>query len=118
MIINLNEPPSLLRNDVTSRNHWLKLKLVGTKSNRSAIGARVLVSHQGKKSVQSLTSQSSYLSSNDPRLHFGLGASRVADVEIHWPSGTTEHLRNVVADRLVTVKEGAGIVASTRLHAA
>src|SRR2546425_3811447 len=65
LIMNMNEPPSLLRNDAPGQNHWLKLKLVGTNSNRSAIGARVLVRYGKKVQAQQLLSQSSYLSSND-----------------------------------------------------
>src|SRR5271156_944997 len=74
LIVNMNEPPSLLRNDIRGTNHWLKVKLIGRLSNRSAIGARVLVHYGGKTQAQSVLSQSSYFSANDPRLHFGLGA--------------------------------------------
>ena len=73
--MNMNEPPSLLRNDVSGSGHWLKVKLVGVKSNRSAIGARVIASYGGRQQAQSLTAQTSYLSVNDPRLHFGLGTA-------------------------------------------
>ncbi len=112
LVMNQNEVPSLLRNDVPGDNHWLKVKLVGDKSNRSAIGARVLVRYGKKIQAQTVLSQSSYLSSNDPRLHFGLGADVVADVDIHWPNGFVERLNNVAADQLITVKEGAGILPS------
>jgi enediyne biosynthesis protein E4 len=110
VIMNMNEPPSLLRNDVPSGNHWLKVRLEGTRSNRSAIGARVLVRYGGKVQAQSVLSQSSYLSVNDPRLHFGLGSVTTADIEIHWPAGLTEAYRDVKANQLVTVREGQGIV--------
>src|SRR6266446_442045 len=73
LIINLNEPPSLLRNDVSGDHRWLKVQLIGTKSNRSAIGARALARYGGKQQVQEVISQSSYCSTNDHRLHFGLG---------------------------------------------
>src|SRR3989440_1289083 len=73
LIINQNEPPSLLRNDVTSGHHWIKIKLTGVKSNRSAIGARVTARYGGKVQAQEALSQSSYLSVNDSRVHFGLG---------------------------------------------
>jgi hypothetical protein len=110
LIVNLNEPPSLLRNDLRGANHWLKLKLEGTKSNRSAIGARVVV-HYGKKSqAQEVLSQSSFYSTNDSRLHFGLGSEKTANVVIRWPSGAHEELKDVAADQLIVVKEGAGIV--------
>ena len=110
LIMNMNEPPSLLRNDVAGGGHWLKVKLLGVKSNRSAIGARVIATYSGRKQVQAVTAQSSYLSVNDPRLHFGLGASQSADLEIWWPNGTRESVRSLPADRLVTIREGEGAV--------
>ena len=114
VIVNHNEPPSLLRNDVDGANHWLKVKLEGVQSNRSAIGARVTVRYGDKIQAQEVLSQSSYLSVNDRRLHFGLGAAAVADVEIRWPLGRTEKLPKVGADQLIEVKEGSGIVRSAR----
>jgi enediyne biosynthesis protein E4 len=111
LIVNMNEPPSLLRNDIKGTNHWIKVRLVGTRSNRSAIGARVLVHYNGKVQTQSLASQSSYFSSNDPRLHFGVGAASIADIEIFWPGGSVERLKSVAVDHLITVQEGKGIVA-------
>ncbi|HXW56979.1 MAG TPA: CRTAC1 family protein [Candidatus Cybelea sp.] len=112
LIVNMNEPPSLLRNDVRGSDHWLKVKLIGTKSNRSAIGARVLVRYGKKLQAQAVTSQASFFSANDPRLHFGLGAERTADIDVYWPSGHAEKLKAVAADQLVTIQEGAGIVPS------
>ncbi|MHB8486295.1 MAG: ASPIC/UnbV domain-containing protein [Candidatus Acidiferrales bacterium] len=112
LVVNLNEPPSLLRNDMRGSNHWLKVKLVGAKSNRSAIGARVLVRYGKKVQAQAVVSQSSYYSASDPRLHFGLGAERTADIEVHWPNGHLEVLKSIPSDQLVTIKEGAGIVPS------
>jgi enediyne biosynthesis protein E4 len=109
VIVNLNEPPSLLRNDVTGNNHWIKLKLIGVKSNRSAIGARVTVRYGDKRQAQEVLSQSSYLSVNDSRLHFGLGQVRQVDVEIRWPLGQIERLTEVPADQLIYVTEGSGI---------
>jgi enediyne biosynthesis protein E4 len=110
LIVNLNEPPSLLRNDLSGQNHWLKLKLQGTTSNRSAIGARVLMHYGGKVQAQSVMSQSSFYSASDLRVHFGLGASKVADIDIYWPNGALEHFKAVAADQLVTIAEGKGIV--------
>jgi enediyne biosynthesis protein E4 len=112
LIINLNEPPSLIRNDVTGSNSWLKVKLIGTKSNRSAIGGRVVVSAGGSTQTQEVQSQSSFLSCNDFRLHFGLGGNKSAEVKIRWPSGEWQTLTNVTANQLITVKEGSGIVPS------
>jgi enediyne biosynthesis protein E4 len=111
LIVNLSEPPSLLRNDLRGNHHWLKIKLMGTKSNRSAIGARIVVHYGTKKQAQEVMSQSSFYSSNDPRLHFGLGSATIADIEIRWPSGLQEKLKAVEADQLIVVKEGAGIIA-------
>jgi hypothetical protein len=110
LILNMNEPPSLLRNDLKGVNHWLKVKLIGTKSNRSAIGARLLVRYAGKTQAQAVLSQSSSYSCNDSRLHFGLGQATVADLVIHWPSGITEKHPNVKCDQLITIREGHGLV--------
>jgi len=110
LILNMNEPPSLLRNDLKGTHHWLKVKLVGTKTNRSAIGARVLAKYSGKVQAQEVLSQSSYYSCNDSRLHFGLGQATSVDLAIRWPSGATEKYLNVKCDQLVTIREGQGIV--------
>jgi len=110
VVVNLNEPPSLLRNDLTGKTHWIKVKLEGTKSNRSAIGARVLAHYGGKTQAQAVLSQSSFFSCNDPRLHFGLGTSVSADLEIFWPSGLQESYKGMSANRLLTIREGVGIV--------
>jgi enediyne biosynthesis protein E4 len=110
LVINLNEPPSLLRNDIRGDHHWLKIKLVGTKSNRSAIGARVVVHYAGKKQAQAVMSQSSFYSSNDPRLHFGLGATTTADVEVFWPSGIHQSFKVMPANQLAVIKEEGGIL--------
>jgi hypothetical protein len=110
LIVNLNEPPSLLRNDMRGKHHWLKVKLIGTTSNRSAIGARVTVRYGVKRQAQEVMSQSSFYSCNDPRLHFGLGTESTADLEVRWPSGLQEKFKGLAADQLVVIKEGAGIV--------
>jgi hypothetical protein len=110
LIMNVNEPPTLLRNDAPSGNHWIKVRLEGTKSNRSAIGARVVVRYAGKLQVQEVVSGCSFLSSNDPRLHFGLGAATTAEIEVRWPSGLVEHIHSAVANQLLTLREGAGQV--------
>jgi len=110
LIVNMNEPPSLLRNDVDAKQHWIKVKLEGVKSNRSAIGARVIAHYGGKKQVQAVVSQSSYYSCNDPRLHFGLGSVLSIDLEVFWPSGLYEVHKGLPADELVTLREGIGRV--------
>jgi enediyne biosynthesis protein E4 len=110
LVMNLNEPPSLLRNDVTGTNHWIKVKLIGTKSNRSAIGARVTAHYGGKVQAQEVLSQASFYSANDLRVHFGLGGADKVDFDIRWPNGATERIPNIAADRLVTIREGSGII--------
>ena len=110
LIVNLNEPPTLLRNDVSAAQHWLKVRLIGVHTNRSAIGARVVVETSTSTQTQELLSQSSFLSANDPRLHFGLGKDVSAAVRVRWTDGRWESLGNVAADQLITVKEGKGII--------
>jgi len=113
LIVNLNEPPSLLRNDFSGRSgNWIKVKLEGVRSNRSAIGARVLANYGGKTQAQALMSQSSFCSCNDPRLHFGLGTSDTVDIEVYWPSGLHEKFKQLPANQLVTLKEAVGQVAN------
>src|SRR5258708_37178745 len=112
MNVNPGAPPSLLRNDVSGNNHWLKVKLIGTKSNRSAIGARVVVKAGDTTQSQELMSQYSFLSSNDPRLHFGLGAATKAEIGVRWPNGDWQNIGDRAADQLITVKEGVGGVAN------
>jgi hypothetical protein len=110
VVVNLNEPPSLLRNDVTSRGHWLKVLLAGVKSNRSAIGARVVARYGERTQAQEVMAQSSFYSASDRRLHFGLGEATVAELTIRWPSGATEKVPGVAADQLVVIREGSGII--------
>ena len=107
-IMNMGEPPSLLRNETSNRNRWLKLKLIGTKSNRSAIGARTFVTAEGRRQRQEVLSQSSFYSQSDLRLHFGLGSATAADVEIYWPSGLKEAYRGVKSNQILTLQEGKG----------
>jgi enediyne biosynthesis protein E4 len=110
VVINMNEPPSLLKNDVTGGGHWLKVLLVGVQSNRSAIGARVTARYGGRTQAQEVMAQASFYSANDRRLHFGLGAASAADLAIRWPTGATETVPNVAADQLVVIREGSGIL--------
>jgi len=109
LVMNMNEPPSLLRNRYSGANNWLKVKTVGTKSNRTGLGALVLVSVGGHLQAQPVLSQSSYYSHNDLRLHFGLGQNKKAEkVEIRWPSGQVDVLKDVEANQLVIIKEAQG----------
>ncbi len=116
LVMNMNEPPLLLRNEyINKQSHpntnWLKLSLIGTKSNRSAIGARVQVQSGSRLQVQEVTSQSSYYSHNDERLHFGLGTQqRPVQIEIHWPSGQIETIKDIQVNQIVTIREGDGVL--------
>jgi len=116
LVINHNEPPSLLRNDVTGSNNALQILLTGVQSNRSAIGARVTARYGGKVQMQEVLSQASYLSANDHRLHFGLGQAATADLEIRWPLGRMEKLSNIPAGQLIHVTEGAGITKAVKFR--
>jgi hypothetical protein len=110
LVSNMNEPPSLLRNDVSGKNHWLKVLLVGVQTNRSAIGTRVTARYGSRRQAQEVSAQSSFYSTNDRRLHFGLGNESSADLTIRWTNGATETIPNVAADQLVVIREGAGII--------
>ena len=110
LIVNLNEAPSLLRNELSGDNHWLQVKLIGTMSNRSAIGARVTVRYGGKLQIQEVLSQSSFYSVSDRRLHFGLGSAPFVELEVRWPTGDAETFPKLAADRLLTIEEGSGVV--------
>jgi enediyne biosynthesis protein E4 len=106
VVMNMNEPPSLLHNETANENHWLSLKLVGTKSNRSAIGASVRLVSGGRPLRQDVLSQSSFYSQNDLRLHFGLGSAKAVDsVEVRWPSGIIQQVRGIRSDQIVTIRE-------------
>ena len=88
--------------------NWISLKLVGVKSNRSAIGSRVIVRYGGRQQAQEVMAQSSFYSANDRRLHFGLGAAQTADeVVVRWPDGTRTVRTNVRARQFLVVKKGA-----------
>lgn len=111
VVNNINDHPSLLRNQFPSANSWLLINLVGTKTNRAAIGSRVLVETENRRQIQEVRSGGSFCSQNDLRLHFGLGQARqVARIEVRWLSGTREVLERVPVNRLVTLQEGKGIV--------
>lgn len=116
LIVNMNEPPSLLRNDLSGKHHWLKVKLIGVKSNRSAIGSRVTAHYGGRFQAQEVLSQASFFSANDLRLHFGLGNATAADLEVRWPSGMKERVTNVPVDRLIIIREGFGIFKAEKLQ--
>jgi len=105
LVNNQNEPPSLWKQEMRAAGHWLQVQLVGSRSNRSAIGARVIVEAGGRKQIDEVRSGSSYLSQNDLRLHFGLGVATTAAVTVRWPAGATTVLDGVKADRVLTIRE-------------
>ncbi len=103
----LGAPVSVFRNITETRNHWVLLKLIGTKSNRMGIGARIrITTDDGRMLYNEATTSTGYAASSDPRVHFGLGSSRVmSEVEIRWPSGIRQLLHGVAADRVLEVTE-------------
>jgi len=106
LVMNMNEPPSLLRNDSRAAGNWVRVQLQGTASNRAAIGATVIVTAAGRKQARVVASQSSYYSHSDRRLHFGLGDARQVDeIEVRWPNGTVQRLAGVAARRTVSIVE-------------
>jgi hypothetical protein len=106
LIMNMNEPPSLLRNGNRSGGNWIRVALQGTASNRAAIGATVIVTAGGRRQARALLSQSSYYSCGDLRLHFGLGsASRVDEIEVRWPSGRLQTIKDAAIKRTITIVE-------------
>jgi hypothetical protein len=115
LILNVGEPPTLLLNCTQNSNHAVLLKLIGTKSNRAAIGAHVVVTAGDLRQIKEVRSGSSYLSQNDLRLHFGLGAhAKIDSIEVQWPSGTKETFSSIAADSIYTIKEGTGLESGKR----
>jgi enediyne biosynthesis protein E4 len=116
LVLNVGEPPTLLLNHNDSGNHRVLFKMIGTKSNKAAIGARVTVKTDKLTQFNEVRGGSSYLSQNDLRLHFGFGQEdRMNDVEVRWPNGNTETLHALPADYLYTIVEGEGIRQKTAL---
>jgi hypothetical protein len=111
LVVNMNDRPTLLRNDTTASNHWIAIRLVGTKSNRDGIGAKVTVQAGNQRQRSEVRGDGSYMSHSDVRAHFGLGkATRVDRVEIRWPSGLVETATSLAADRFYIAREGSGIM--------
>jgi hypothetical protein len=105
-LVNLGSPATLLHNITSTKHHWLAIKLKGTKSNRDGIGALVEVTTGARHQTAQRIAGSGYLSQDDGRLHFGLGSSAKIDkVTVRWPSGREQVIRNIVADRVLTVEE-------------
>jgi hypothetical protein len=113
-MLNVAGPPTLLINRTDGPNHAATFKLIGAKSNKAAIGARVTVTSGGLRQIDEIRSGGSYLSQNDLRLHFGLGKeTAMTKVEISWPSGGKESYENLPSDFIYTVLEGGGITQKT-----
>jgi hypothetical protein len=109
VISNMNAHPSMLVNQVKSGNHWVAFRTIGTKSNRDGIGSRITVSAGGRMRVDEVRSGSSYSSSNDMRVHFGLGqTTKIEFVQVRWPSGLSERFENLRIDSIHDLKEGTG----------
>jgi enediyne biosynthesis protein E4 len=112
LVVNMNDRPTLLRNDTVRGGHWITLRLVGAKSNRDAIGAKVIVEAAGRRQTHAIRGDGSYLSHSDVRAHFGLReATKVTRIQIHWPSGLVETTTDLAADRFYVASEGTGVAA-------
>ena len=106
LVMNMNAPPSLLRNEARTGHHWLTVRLEGTRSNRQGIGATVLVTSGGRTQARAVLSQASYYSVDDLRPSFGLGSATTADpIEVRCPKGAVDVVSGVAADRIVTIRE-------------
>ncbi len=121
----VNAPPQLLRCDRTNANTFIKIKTIGTKSNRSGIGARLIVTAQTDaaakeplRQIDEVRSGGSYYSQNDMRVHFGLGSATKADVEIQWPSGAKDVLKGLAANQLYVIEEGGRLVRTVAMGSA
>ena len=116
LVLNMNDPPSLLRNDGGNKQNWIKVKLIGTKCNRTAIGARVRVVTGDHAQMDEVHSGGSVMSQSDLRLHFGLGGVETIDlIEVKWPTTQkVEKFTKVKANQILTIREGDGIISSMK----
>jgi len=111
VVNDLDSAPQLLRNDGGNKNNWISVKTIGVKSNRNGIGAKVKVVSGDLVQLDEVRSGGSYISQNDLKLHFGLEKRNVVDlIQVRWPSGVVDNLTNVSVNKIVTVKEGKGLV--------
>jgi hypothetical protein len=120
VVINpVNDLPVLLRADSATNNNWISIKLIGVKSNRNGVGARIKVVADGRTRIDEVRSGGSYYSQNDMRVHFGLGkAAKAQKIEVRWPSGAIDALNDVAAGQVVFIKEGAGQIKPAAQNAA
>ncbi len=117
VIEDLDGAPMILHNAGGDDNHWVTFELAGTKSNRLAIGARLKATTGSVVQTEEVRSGTSFLSQNDLRVHFGLGKATMIDsLEVRWPSGKTETLKNIVPDRFYSILEGKGIVPDSAIR--
>jgi hypothetical protein len=108
LLMNVGEPPVLLRNDGRNANHWLGLNLMGTKSNRDGVGTKVTVTAGGRRRSKQRLGGTSYCSASDPRLLFGLGSSvKIDELEVRWLSGSITRLKNLPANKYLTITEAS-----------
>ena len=113
LISNASDSPDLIRNDGGNRCNWVTIKTIGTKSNRAGIGAKVKISALGLTQIDEVRSGSGYLSQNDLRLHFGLGERKKIDfIEVRWPSGVVDTIRNIVPNQILVIQEGLGLLST------
>jgi hypothetical protein len=111
VVHDLDSSPQVLRNDGGNKNNWIIVKTIGARSNRNGIGAKVKVVSGDLVQLDEVRSGGSYLSQNDLKLHFGLEKRTVVDlIQVRWPSGAIDTLTNVTVNKVVTIKEGKGLV--------
>lgn len=116
VVYNAGAPPSVYLNQTRNSNHRVLFRLIGTKSNKAAIGARVKVTTASMEQIDEVRGGGSYLSSNDQRLHFGLGSEKLMKrIQILWPSGLKEEIKDIPADAIYTLVEGQGIKGTIQL---
>lgn len=108
LINNCGGHAQLFRNDFSPKGHWLLIRAIDTVSNRDAYGAKITVSTSGKNLTRWVNPGYSYLSSNDPRVHFGLGSATSAEILVQWPDGKKESFGSVKADQILTLRKGSG----------
>jgi hypothetical protein len=110
VVCNLDDSPSLLRNDGGNKKSWVLIQLKGTKTNRFGLGSRIRISDGKLAQIADVTTSSSIYSVNDPRAHFGLGSATKFDIEVRWLSGHTQSFKSVAANRIVTIDEEKGLL--------